>query len=147
MKNRTWNLSEPAAAAPSAATHLAEPRVGAPGEVGRAVLAVLLLGPAATILALTAAISSGALTTLPASAYLGVALIFWSPLPISVPAVLLEAHRDAALPELRGAGGRALRAVLLLPWLMTSPASRARVATAVSLVGFAAACMLAYPAL
>lgn len=135
----------PSSSTPGAAPELT---VGLPRTTGRMLTTALLVGPALTVLAIGAAVSAGALTALSPQAYLLVALVFWSPLPFSVPAVLLEAHRDAALPHLQtNLAGRSARAVLLLPWLMTSPRSGARAAATASLVGFCVAVALAAPSL
>lgn len=102
-------------------------------------LALLLCGPLATVLALTVAYSQPSqeyLGAAPLSTYLLVALLAWSPLPFSLPAVFLEAARDEALPGYRGLG-RAVRAVRFVPHMLTR--SPARVEFGASLAGFAAA--------
>lgn len=76
--------------------------------------------------------------------YLVVVLAAWSPLPFSLPAVLLDDARDAALPGYRGLG-RAVRAFRLVPHMVWH--SPARVEFTASLVGFALALAVAWPAL
>lgn len=108
---------------------------GLPGAgIGRA--AVLACGPLLTVSLLHQGLANSALHSATTTAYLVVALLFWSPLPFSLPAVLLDEHRDAV------AAGRALpvRAALMLPTLLTRPG--ARLATAASLLGFALAAAL-----
>lgn len=107
---------------------------------------VLCVGPVATVALVGLLGHMGVLAAMPLHQYVYVALLFWSPLPFAVPAVMLEAHRDAVMPEARGLrrGGRALA---LLPAMLTR--GSARLATLASLVGFAAAVavVIASPAL
>lgn len=66
-----------------------------------------------------------------------VALAFWTPFaPFTFPAVLLGEHRDRARLAPVGTG---LRGALLIPWLVLSPHSTARVATLANLTGVAVA--------
>ena len=106
---------------------------------------LLLVGTVLTVTLLADAIGNGTLSVLTPTHYLGAALLFWSPLPFSIPAVLLEGHRDAALPQMRGLVGWPVRAVALLPYLLFSPRSQVRVEVAASLVGFLGACAAAAP--
>lgn len=109
---------------------------------------VLAVGPVLSVFVILHMVSEGTLgTTLEPFQYLTVALVFWSPLPFSISAMLLESHRDAALPSARGVVERTIRGFLLIPYLLFSPRSTARVETAASLVGFALALMLALPSL
>ena len=105
---------------------------------------VLAGGPVLTVHLLLAAAARGSLA-LPVWMYLATALLFWSPLPFSIPAVLLDNYRDAYLPGARGPA-RLVRAVLLPGWLL-SRASGVRVEFAASLAGFAVAGFVAAPAL
>lgn len=111
--------------------------VSAPVAPTRWPLAVTVAaGPLVTVAALHAAAAHGLLTVAPLRTYLLVALLFWSPLPFSIPAVLLDSFRDAALPGWRGPA-RLVRGVLLLPVLLTRGPGRVEVAA--SLAGFVAA--------
>lgn len=109
-----------------------------------AALLVLLIGPLLSVMALQAwfAVPGTSLHAAPLSMYLLVAVLVWSPLPFSLPAVLLERARDEALPGYRGLG-RLRRAALLVPHMLTR--SSARVEFAASLVGFAGAVAAAAP--
>jgi hypothetical protein len=73
-------------------------------------------------------------------------LVAWSPLFLSIPALLLQDARDAALDSWRGPLGSLARGVVLIPYLLLSPQSTIRRETAISLVGFAIAFGLAYQA-
>lgn len=68
------------------------------------------------------------------------AALAWSPLPGSLPAVLLDEDRAAALPN----APRLVRAVALVPWMLLR--SPARVEMAVSLAGFSVLAWLAVTA-
>lgn len=110
-------------------------------------LAVLTGGPVATVLglqALYAAPDQTVLSAAPLWMYLVVAVVMWSPLPFSLPAVLLERARDEALPGYEGPA-RLLRAALLVPYMLTR--SPHRVEFLASVVGFALALVLVWPAL
>lgn len=112
----------------------------------QSVLLLLVLGPALTMFALTASLTAHlpAMNAATPATYAWVALIAWSPLPFSIPAVVLEKARDAALPGFSGLG-RATRAVLLVPYMLTR--SPARVEFAGSLIGLALAFVVAWPVL
>lgn len=97
----------------------------------------VLAGPWLSVSAASALTWAGGLSALPAAVVVAVVLLFWSPLPFSVPAVLMDHDRDLCLP----AQSRAFRAAALIPWMLTSPHSTARVPMAASLVGFAVACL------
>lgn len=108
-------------------------------------LALLTLGPVATVIALMAGVTLPTSTPLgaaPLSTYLIVALLAWSPLPLSLPAVFLERARDEALPGYTGLG-RLVRGALLVPYMVTR--SPWRVEFLASLVGFAIAVAVAWP--
>lgn len=107
------------------------------------VIATFLGGPLGTVVALQYLYAAGAqwLAAAPLSMWLTVAVVVWSPLPFSLPAVILERERDDALPGYRGLG-RVVRAALLVPHMLTR--SPARVEFAVSLVGFAVAAIAAW---
>ena len=108
------------------------------GDVGLATLAV---GPVITVIAIT----SGAVAETMTPMALIVALVFWSPLPFSIPALILQDARDAALDEASGVLGWARRTVMLIPWLATATASGARLAAILSIAGFAAGVATAIP--
>lgn len=114
------------------------------GPIGRAVLAV---GPAATVAGLLHFQSHPYLAVMPITTLLVVALAFWSPMPLSIPALMLGDARDWALPGYRGLFGRMARGVVLLPYLLTAPNSPVRTEVALSLAGFAAGLLLAAPTL
>lgn len=107
-------------------------------------LAVLFAGPVLTVAGVITGVASGELMWQSAEPwmYLLVALAVWSPLPFSVPAVLLDDARDAALPGYRGLG-RLVRAVRLVPHMVWR--SPARVEFTASLAGFALAVAVAWP--
>lgn len=98
--------------------------------------AVLTAGPYATVRYVEHLAASPWLRTDQLGLAVGVALAMWSPLFFSFPALLLQGARDAALPELRGPVGTTVRAVRLVPHLL-SDASPVRVEMGLSLVGFA----------
>jgi hypothetical protein len=108
---------------------------------------LLALGPVVTVFALQSWADSGAHLVTGLHVYLLVGLLAWSPLPLSLPAVLLANHRDAALHGMRGVVGRCVRAALLVPYLLTHPHSEVKVETAASLAGFITACWWAAPVL
>jgi hypothetical protein len=96
--------------------------------------AILTFGPLLTLVVLAALVSNGDLVGRDLTVWSAGAAVLWSPLPISVPAVLLDHERDTALtdvPWLR-------RAVLLMPWLMFSSRSAARSLATRSMVSFGA---------
>jgi hypothetical protein len=64
-------------------------------------------------------------------------LLFWSPLPFSVPALVLQDARDAALPEQRWVD-RLVRPFRLLGFLAVSPESSVRTEMVASLLGLVA---------
>lgn len=103
--------------------------------------ALLALAPVATVWVLAEAYNLGLPGTdiVPLSYWLWAAVLAWSPLPLSLPAVLLERDRDAALPGYRGFG-RVVRALRFPVHMLT--VSPARVQFAASLLGFVAAAVL-----
>lgn len=105
-------------------------------------IAILGFGPVASLLALVMwyPADPGVFASAPLWMYAVGVLVAWSPLPFSIPAVLLESARDAALPSYRGVG-RLVRAVLLVPHMVWASPRRLEFAT--SLLGFAAASALA----
>lgn len=107
----------------------------------------LFAGPLITVNLLLRGIGNGTLTAVTPLMYLGAALLFWSPLPFSVPAVLLDNYRDAALTQLRGVLGWPVRAVALIPHLMLAPSSPIRVEMTAAVAGWVLAIGLAAPAL
>lgn len=107
--------------------------VSSPATTGKT--AVLLLGPVLTVLVLLVSVRTGSLTAIDERVWVAGALLFWSPLPISIPAVLLERERDATLP----AAPAAVRAVALVPWMLFAKSSTARAPMAASLAGLALA--------
>ena len=104
------------------------------------VVALLAVGPPATVLALVALGGAHMLTTLPLSVWLLGAALLWLPHPLSLTAVLTDAHRDAILPGWTGLA-RIPRAALLLP-AMLAPGHPAAAATAANLAGLLAALFL-----
>lgn len=117
--------------------HLTTPRAttGAltPG-LARLRLAALAAGPwvTAPLLGAVAAPTAAAEPQL----FLVLAVLLWSPLPIAVPALLLQQARDTALPQLAGPVGSTARAALLLPYLSTAARSPVRREMLVSLVSW-----------
>lgn len=117
-----------------------------PGALGgEAGLVVVALGPLATVLAIMSAVGGDHVSAAQLPMVLAVALVFWSPLPMSIPALVLQDARDAALPHLTGPLATLGRGVALIPWLVLSPRSGARFATAASVAGFVAAVAVAAP--
>lgn len=106
---------------------------------------ILGAGPVATVLATLWAWHVGSLAAIPPHIYLLVALLAWSPLPVSVPAVALDNYRDAFRPNSRGID-RVWRAFALPVWLASPSCPAFRQARA-SYMGFAVACVLAAPAI
>lgn len=106
---------------------------------------VLTIGPIITIWAVLhfyVGVGEGALGVGTLQMYLITALVAWSPLPFSIPAVLLDQERDMALPHYRGVG-RAVRAVRLLPHVLTR--SPARHLFQLSIIGWGVAILLCLP--
>ena len=98
---------------------------------------VLAVGPVATVLVLLGAAQRAEFPDIFAHVAAWVALVMWSPLPASLPAILLDADRDAALPQM----ARPVRAFALIPYMLWR--SPARVEVGLSLVGWAAAIWVA----
>lgn len=100
---------------------------------------LFLLGPVATLIGIAKLYPGTAFDGVTPLSWLLVSalLIFWSPLPITVPAILLGDARDATLPHYRGFR-RIQRSVLLIPHMLVH--SPARVELLCSLVGFVAGC-------
>lgn len=96
--------------------------------------AVLTYGPVLTLVLLVVLSVRGNLAGPDLVAWSMAAAVLWSPLPISLPAVLLDRERDtAAVP-----GFGLARAVALMPWLMFSPASAVRRSAVASVVSWLA---------
>lgn len=105
----------------------------------------LAIAPAASVLlALPVAEHTNWMAAAPVHVWVTVLLFVWSPLPISLPAIILESERDAALPGYSGLG-RVTRAVLFVPHMLTR--STARIPFAASLIGFGLAIAAALPLL
>lgn len=101
-------------------------------------LALLALGPLLSLVAL-----EGASGDIGIAGLSMLAILAWSPLPIGIPALLLQRERDAALAHYEGVGGSAARGVLLIPHLLTRPGVRLEMA--ISLVAWALVCVAAWP--
>ena len=95
-------------------------------------MTALAFGPVLTVLALLLAASEATFVDTYLTYGLWAAVVLWSPLPMSVPAVLLDHDRDMALPHL----SRTVRVVALVPWMLTR--SPARTEMRVSVVLWAA---------
>jgi hypothetical protein len=113
----------------------------------RVTVLTLLFGPLLTMIFLLRMIGTVWLTRAQLPIVLWVALVFWSPLFFSIPALLLQDVRDSALDHWRGPVLSAIRGLVLLPYLVFSPKSPARLEAGVSLLGFAIAVVVALPAL
>ena len=70
------------------------------------------------------------------------ALVLWSPLPLSIPALLLQDSRDAALDHYRGLLGSLVRGSRLVPYLMIDAHSPVRAEMTCSVLGFLAAVLV-----
>jgi hypothetical protein len=103
---------------------------------------IVAVGPIASVLFLLHAAGSSWLPGDALAPVVAGTLFMWSPQPLSIPALLTQDARDQALTWYQGVWGSAIRAVRLVPYLLTR-ASGVRVETAASLVGFAAGVMLA----
>ena len=103
---------------------------------------LVLVGPLASVLWL---MSQAGHSWLPNDALgpvlLGV-LFVWSPMPISIPALIMQDARDAALPQYRGLAASFVRGFLVIPYLMVNKASSIRPEMAASVLGFALACLV-----
>jgi hypothetical protein len=73
-------------------------------------------------------------------------VLFWSPVAVSLPAILLQNARDAVLPHWRGPARTALRGVVLIPLLLRR-GSPVRVEMTLSLAGWALGWVWAWPLL
>lgn len=105
---------------------------------------LLAFGPVASMVTLVSLYSPTheVLGSAPLWMWVVLVLVAWSPLPFSIPAVVLEKDRDEAMPDMRGLG-RVLRAVLLIPYMVTvSPARGVFIA---SLLGWVLAGAAALP--
>lgn len=76
---------------------------------------------------------------------LAIVMSLWSPLPWSIPALMLQDSRDHALADRHGPVGTVRRAFELVPYLTCDPASPVRLEMAASLVGFAVGVIAALP--
>lgn len=113
----------------------------------RVTVLTLLFGPALTIIFLLRMVGTVWLTRAQLPIVIEVALAFWSPLFFSIPALLLQDARDAALDHWRGPVLSAIRGLVLLPYLAFSPKSPARLEARISILGFAIAVVIALPTL
>lgn len=107
------------------------------------------IGPTATVVAVTHLMAGTGLAGATGAALWAVLLLAWSPLFCSIPALWLQDARDAALPHLGGNGwhpGNLLRGILLIPALLR-PGSRVAGDVAISLLGWAAGIIVAWPTL
>jgi hypothetical protein len=103
------------------------------------VVVLLAAGPLVTTWALLALNDAHHLAAPSLATWLLGAAVLWLPHPLSLTAVLTDAHRDAVLPGWTGLA-RIPRAVLLLP-AMLSPGHPAAVATAANVASLAASAL------
>lgn len=107
-------------------------------------LLILGIGP---ILSWQILHSVGSLTQGDLRAAEAVLFLAWSPLFFSIPALLCQTERDAALPSMRGPWGSFKRAIALVPYLLLSKSSTLRLETAVSLAMWALLGLIVTPSL
>jgi hypothetical protein len=96
---------------------------------------LFLVGPIATLMALHTAGAAHALMSVGVGPACFAALACWSPLPIALPALVMQDVRDSYGASMRGVGGTLKRGVLISFWL-TSKNSPVRAEMTASLVGF-----------
>lgn len=101
-------------------------------------LVVLALGPL-----LTLALLGGASGDIGIAGLSMLAMLAWSPLPIGIPALLLQRERDAALAHYDGVAGSIVRGALLVPHLLAQ--SGVRLEMAISLITWTVVCIVAWP--
>lgn len=104
---------------------------------------ILLFGPLATIVGIHDLLGTSWLAGPMLRWALLAALLLWSPLFFSIPALLLQDARDAALDHWRGPIGSLVRGVVLLPYLCFSKHSPCRHEAVASLLGPAGALVAA----
>jgi len=104
---------------------------------------LLTAGPAISVVALVLASKTAWLPVSMLPTATAVALMAWSPFFISIPALLLQDARDAALDSWRGPVGSVLRGLVLIPYLMASPHSPIRLEILLSLIGLVVAGLIA----
>jgi len=108
---------------------------------GALATAVIVVGPLAAVVGALLATVTGLAVALPAWMYLWAAVLLFSPLPLSLPAVLMDTERDATLAHWTGPA-RIARAALLLPVMLFAPTSTVRGLTACWLASWAASIAL-----
>jgi len=108
---------------------------------GALATAVIVLGPLAAVAGALLATATGLAVAMPAWMYLWAAVLLFCPLPLSLPAVLMDAERDATLAHWTGPA-RIARALLLLPVMLFAPSSTVRALTACWLASWAASVAL-----
>lgn len=109
-------------------------------QVPAATVALLAVGPILSVLTVLALPATNGGGTWPVWAWLAAVLVVWSPLPISLPAVMLDTYRDSAAATLK-ASGKKFTGTRLLPAMIAGSAS---VATVVSLASFVIALAIAW---
>lgn len=106
------------------------------------VASILMVGPLASVWWLSSQAGGSWLPLSALGPVLWAVLIAWSPLPISIPALILQDARDNALADMVGIKGTMVRSVKLLGHLAWSPESPVRAEMIGSLLGFAAAAIV-----
>jgi hypothetical protein len=101
------------------------------------------LGPVLSVLFVASQAGSHWLPGIALGPVLAALVLVWSPLPISIPALIMQDARDAALAQYRGAIGNTVRAAKLIGHLMTSPTSPIRTEMVASVIGWAIAAVVA----
>lgn len=104
-------------------------------------LIVLLCGPFMTLAAARAA--TGAYGPSELASVETVVMLLWSPLFFSIPALLLQNHRDRALPTC----SLLSRWARLLPYLLRNPQSQVRPETLIGLVTWVLLLALTWPSI
>lgn len=94
------------------------------------------MGPILNVMWLTGQAGSHWLPASALAPVLWAVIVAWSPLPIAIPALVLQDARDNALVEYRGIVGSLVRGLKLMGHLSFSPRSAVRMETIASLIGF-----------
>lgn len=109
----------------------------------------LAAGPIVTVLATAHLLAGTSLAGYTSLALWVILLLVWSPLFCSIPALMMQDARDQTLSHLGGRGlhpGNLVRGILLIPALLRRGSS-VRAETAISLVGWIGAIIVAAPIL
>lgn len=99
---------------------------------------LVTVGPLASLVAVDAWLRSQNLADI-AGVALFIVAAFWSPLWFSIPALLLQDARDAALVQWNSVVARIGRGLVLVPHLILSRTSPVRTEMTLSVIGFAVA--------